>query len=258
MHSDDDHDSAQELPHFVAKWYAHEHEMQWAEVFCPPPQKKLFCVYGAFQNEIRHTLFELSDARVTEVKTAWWAEECQRISNAKPRHPLAKVLQDYSADYLALAAAMLRLNTYVRAANTDDAIDALMPLASAMQHIEARLFDTKANDAAAKALAVSWLLKRLPMGLAMEDQARIPMHLLARHGVNAAALMNIDAHHALLKDWAQELKHALPAKIPSSNLMAKARLHFDHARLANLIAGKGFVRANAFTLLWRAWKAARS
>jgi hypothetical protein len=259
MHIEDDHDSAQELPHFVAKWYAHEHEMQWAEVFCPPSQKKLFCVYGAFQNEIRHTLFELSDARVTEIKTAWWAEECQRISNAKPRHPLAKVLRDYSADYLALAAAMLRLSTAAsRAANTDEAIHALMPLASAMQNIEASLFDTKPNDAAAKALAISWLLKRLPAGLAMEDQARIPMHLLARHSLNAAALLNMDIHHPLLKDWALELKQALPAKLPGSHLMTKARLHFDHARLANLAGGKGLVRANAFAHLWRAWKAARS
>jgi hypothetical protein len=255
----DHQDSAQELHHFVAKWYAQEHEMQWAEVFCPEAQKKLFCVWGAFQNEIRHTLFELSDARVTEVKTAWWAEECQRIANQQPRHPLSSALQDYSADYLALATAMLRFNSNAnRAANTDEAIQALMPLAIAMQDIEACLFDVKASQAAAKALAVSWLLKRLPLGLRMEDQARIPMHLFARHAVNAAALTDMATDHPLLKDWAQELQQVLPSQLHDSHLISKARLHFDRVRLTRLKSGKGFTMSNAVMHLWRAWKAARS
>lgn len=44
------------LQHFVAKWYAREPEMQFAEVFVPASEKLLFHVWGALLHELKHTL----------------------------------------------------------------------------------------------------------------------------------------------------------------------------------------------------------
>jgi hypothetical protein len=256
---DDKQTNTEELQHFVAKWYAREPEMQWAEVFCPAPQKGIFHVWGAFQNEIRHTLFELSDAHVTEVKSAWWADECQRMAHRQARHPVSQVLQAYDADWLSLASSMLELNANtMRATNAVAAIEQLLPLSSSLHGIEAVLFVNTVDQAVAKSIATSLLLQRLPHGLATEDQARIPMHLMARYGVNGSDLAKLSPDHALLKDWAQELRTQLPLSFVDAPVFRKARLRFDHARLLKLAAGNGFSMPHAVSHLWQAWRAARS
>jgi hypothetical protein len=256
---DDKQTNVEELQHFVAKWYAREPEMQWAEVFCPASQKSIFHVWGAFQNEIRHTLFELSDAHVTEVKSAWWADECQRMVHRQGRHPLSQVLQAYDADWLSLASSMLELNANtMRATNADAAIEQLMPISSSLQRIEAVLFVNGVDQAVAKSIATSLLLQRIPHGLAMEDQARIPMHLVARHGVNGSDLAKLSLEHALLKDWAQELQAQLPLSFVDAPVFRKVRLRFDHARLVKLASGNGSSPPYAVSYLWHAWRAARS
>lgn len=249
-------DSQQEgLQHFVSKWYAREPEMQFAEVFVPASGKPMFHVWGALLHELKHTLFELSDARVTEVKTAWWADEFLRLSNGQPRHPITQALLDIPAPWLSLSKSLFSVieTASSRASNTGQAIANLLPFANAVIEIEDQVFDCRIATSE-QLFAVHCLLQRLPEGLVAEDQARIPMHLMARHSVNAAQLANI-GQNGLLQDWATELSSVLGEK-PAGSLFRRARTRFDQARLANMMAAKALVKVPAPKLLWHAWRAA--
>ena len=249
-------DSQQEgLQHFIAKWYAREPEMQFAEVFVPRSDKLLFHVWGALLHELKQTLFELSDARVTEVKTAWWADEFQRLSIGQPRHPITQALADIPAPWLSLSNSLCSVveSAPIRASSTAQALANLMPFANAVIEIEDMVFDCKIATAE-KIFAVHCLLHRLPHGLSAEDQARIPMHLMARHSINTAQLAEV-GQNGLLQDWATELNSVLGEKAAGS-LFRRARTRFDQMQLANLIAAKGRKKAPAPQLLWWAWRAA--
>jgi len=249
-------DSQQEgIQHFVSKWYAREPEMQFAEVFVPASEKALFHIWGALLHELKHTLFALSDSHVTEIKTAWWADEFQRLANRQPRHPVTQALNDIEAPWALLASRLFGVieTTSTRASNTEQAIDLLLPFANALLEIEDKIFNAKVSTAK-EIVAVHCLLQRLPQGLSSEDQARIPMHLMARHTVSAAQLANI-GNSGLLQDWAIELHAQLQHKVAGS-LFRAARMRFDEAQLVNVMAGKGFIKASAPKYLWRAWRAA--
>ncbi|MEO8002693.1 MAG: hypothetical protein ABI644_12535 [Arenimonas sp.] len=243
------------LQHFISKWYAREPEMQFAEVFVPASDKLLFHVWGALLHELKHTLFELSESHITEIKTAWWADEFRRLSMGQPRHPLTQALPDVSLPWSSLAAGMLSLieTSRTRASNTEQAIANLLPFAGALTDIEDSLFHAKI--ASSKELfAMHCLLHRLPNGLSTEGRAGIPMHLMARYSVNTAQLP-ILAQNSLLRDWAAELNSALQVKI-AGTLFRSARARFDQAILKQLLAGKGFLTTSAPLNLWRAWRAA--
>jgi hypothetical protein len=245
------------LAAFVGKWLAREPEMAIAEAFCPPERKPPYRAWGGLLHELREAAFELSDARVTEVKTAWWAEELIGVGQGRHRHPLTEVLVDRVAPWSDLGRSLLELpDAGCRYGNTAEAIDSLMPIARSTIAVESALFATTANDDSARALVVHWLLQRLPHGLASEDQARIPMHLFARHGLSAAQVI-AGQGEALLQDWAAELQGQLPAALAGASVFRRGRTRFDRARLQRLADGRGFAEPPALATLWRAWRAAR-
>ena len=260
---------------FVSKWQQREPEMQFAEVFCPVSDKAQFRAWGALLHELRETLFELSDARVSGVKTGWWAEELIGVGQGRQRHPLTAILLGIDAHgrasvaggtmpgatdapWSALGRALLdhEANEH-RAADTGQAVALLLPTAAAVLAVEAAIFRAQASNDAVRSLAVHWLLQRLPRGLASEDLARIPMHLFARHGLTAAQLATGQAD-ALLRDWGRELALAMPTRVPGAAFIRRSRHRFDQVRLARLASGKGFAEPAVPLTLWRAWRAARS
>lgn len=243
--------------HFVAKWLQREPEMAFAEIFCPAADKPAFRAWGALLHELRESLFELSDPGVARIKTAWWAEEMIGLGQGRQRHPLGAELLGRDAPWSQLGRALLAFDTDpMRAADTDEAVAALVPLAGAVLQVECRLFPARESAEASRSLSIHWLLQRLPEGLASADQARIPMHLLARHGITAAALPTAQAQ-ALLRDWADELLSALPPVLPGAALVRRSRAGFDRARLRTLASGKPFGPPPPPSTLWRAWRAAR-
>src|SRR4249919_456739 len=250
------------IVHYVGKWQSREPEMRVLQVFCAPSQQTRFCAWGALLHELREALFELSDARVTAVKSGWWAEELLGLAQGRHRHPLTEALVGSDAPCSGLGRALLlQTGDDARHADTAEAIAALLPLARSVLAVESALFETalfkaRSSDAAARGLAIHWLLQRLPQGLASEDRARIPMHLFARHGLTAEQLA-AGQGEPLLRDWTGELLRALPASTSDASLLRRGRLRFDHARLARLSDGKGFGESPALATLWRAWCAAR-
>lgn len=244
------------LQPFVAKWQAREPEMAVAEVFCPVPLRPRFQAWGVLLHELREALFELSDPRVTGIKTGWWAEEMMGLEQGRSRHPVTEGFASMRGPWSALGRSLLDATALeVRPASTAEAIESLQPLALSIVSVEAVVFGAPAGDSAARALVVHWLLSRLPAGLEMQDQGRIPMHLFARHGVSPGqSLGGQDA--ALLHDWAGDLLDALPT-IQDGALFRRARTTFDRARLSRLSRGKGYAPPLPLATLWRAWRAAR-
>jgi hypothetical protein len=258
--------------HFVEKWYRREPEMRIAAAFCaradaPPVQagelaaRRRFEGWGALLHELREALFELPDPGVAAAKRGWWAEELQLIGQVRPRHPLGEALASFDevrrAPWTGLSLALVGAGGEARAADTAQALSALRPLSQATLAVEDSLFGAQGAARAADALAGHWLLQRLPRGLGEDDAARLPMHLLARHGLSAASLPS--APDALLRDWARELLAVVPEHSGGA-FLRRARTRFDRARLHRLQArgGQGgFNDPGASGTLWRAWRAAR-
>lgn len=243
--------------HFVGKWLQREPEMAFAEIFCPVADKPVFRAWGALLHELRESLFELSDPGVARIKTGWWAEEMIGLGQGRQRHPLGAALLGREAPWSQLGRALLDFERdSMRAADTEESVTALVPLADAVLQVECRLFPARESAEASRSLAVHWLLQRLPEGLASQDQARIPMHLFARHGITAAALPTAQAG-ALLRDWASELLSVSPPALPGAALVRRSRTGFDRARLRRLASGKPFGPPSPPSILWLAWRAAR-
>jgi phytoene/squalene synthetase len=247
--------AAEGADHFVAKWHRREPEMALAEVFCPVPLRPRFRAWGAMLHELREAAFELSDARVTAVKSQWWADELLRLAQGQGRHPISADLPFPELPWPRLARGLIEQSLAdTRPADTGAAIARMRPLAEALAELEAGLFDAAA--APDQAIAIHLLLQRLPLGLASDDQAGIPMNLLARHGTTAGQVAAGEGE-PLLRDWAGELLSALPPLPAGAPLFRRLRLRFDRARLQRLAAGKGFDPPPAPASLWRAWGIAR-
>jgi hypothetical protein len=157
--------------------------------------------------------------------------------------------------WTALARALMEQAQFdARPADIAQALEQVRGLAQALAEVEAGVFETTPTPTAAQAIAVHLLLQRLPAGLAAEDQARLPLNLLARHGLTAAEV-GAGQGDALLRDWTRELATALPTS--EGPLFRLLRTTFDRVRLARLAAGKGFAPAAAPLTVWRAWRVAR-
>lgn len=245
------------IAQFVAKWHRREPEMAQAEVFCAPALRPRYRAWGALVHELREACFELSDPRVAQVKGQWWAEELAGLSAGRGRHPVTSPLAGTAADWTGLAQALL--DTALddsRPGDAGQAITRLQPLAAALARVEAAVFEAPHAPEVADAVAVHLLLQRLPDGLVADDQALLPMNLLARHGLTAAQVAAGEGE-PLLRDWAAELLAALPAP-RQPVLYRRLRTGFDRARLARLAAGRGFEPPGPFATLLRAWRLARA
>lgn len=253
-----DAEPQQALAHFVDKWWQREPEMQFAEVFCPEAGKPRFRAWGGLLHEFREAMFELSDPRVTGVKSAWWADEMIGLDQGRQRHPLTSVMVGVAAPWPGLARALIERDPgELRAEDTGQAVALLLPTANAVLAVESAVFGARESADASRSLAVHWLLQRLRQGLAAADRARIPMHLFARHGIGAAQ-PDPGSEQALLRDWGRELAAAMPASVPGAALLRRSRHRFDQAILERLAAGRGLAEPAPALTLWRAWRAART
>jgi len=244
------------IAHFVAKWHRREPEMALAEVFCPPDQRPRFRAWGALVHELREAAFELSDARVTAVKCQWWAEELANLPQGRGRHPISANIAAPALPWTRLARGLIEQSQVdERPGDGRDALAHMQPLALALAEVEAGLFGAPLPGDTA-AMAVHLLLQRLPQGLAAEDQARLPLNLLARHG-RTVAQVGAGEGEAVLRDWARELLAALPPAPASAPLFRRLRTGFDRVRLARLAAGRGFAPPAAPLAVWRGWRIAR-
>ena len=243
---------------FIDKWRAREPEMVYAEVFCPRHLHARFVLWGALLFELRAAAFELSDARLIEAKCAWWADELLHCAQGAPRHPLTKALATPELPWNGLARGMLDVAhaDVARPADRAAALAAVMPLAESIGRVEAVLFNASMSNDASTAVAIHLLGERLRIGLAAADAGRVPLTLLARHGVTAASLSQLQGVPAV-SDWAAELVATLPSNLAGIALYRRTRTGFDTWFLRELAANPARRAMPSLRALWLAWRAAR-
>ena len=235
--------------------------MAFAEVFCPRPQRPRFAIWGALASQWRQAAFELSDARPTQIKCAWWAEEADCAARAAPRHPLTIALAMPALPWADLAHAMLVIadTDAARPVDGDAALASVAPLADAIATMESALFGVPVGAGASRSVAVNLLGSRLRLGLEGAEGGRLPLSLLARHGLTSADLDAVKGEPAR-RDWARALATAgFDASRPDASGAAcfyrRARSAFDQALLQGYANGRR--RLPPLRALFLAWRAAR-
>lgn len=244
-----------------AKAEAREPLLRAAVGFVPEDSRQVFRAWTALLAELRECAFELSDPRVTALKAGWWAEELDGAARGAARHPLTRVLVRAGGPWSGIAAPLQALATDADPeADLAATLAALRPLAEPLVAMERHLFGGDgAAEAQGRALALHWLRERLRHGLDAVDRARVPLALYARHGLRREQLPT-PAAAALRRDWASQLRDALPAS-PSGRWPYPRLLTLDADRraLAALAAGgRPAERGTGVPALWRAWRLARN
>jgi len=254
-----------------------EPEMVFAEPFCPPSLRTRFRIWGALLLELREAAFELSDARVIEAKSAWWAEELARSAQHAARHPLTQALVREATVHsphaqVELPWAQLGNGLLVSAASeprpvdSNAAIAGMRPLAEGILGFEAALFGCPASNAshapvagadALNAAVAHLLCERLRVGLHGEDGGRIPLALLARHRLTALQLAG-PSGVATTADWARELLTLAPMRLTGATLYRRTRSAFDRRALQRIARHRPPTPPHPLIALWTAWGAARA
>jgi hypothetical protein len=232
-------------------------------VFCVRVQRVRFALWGALLFELREAAFELSDARPTEVKCAWWADEALRCAQDAPRHPLTQALAAAGLPWNAIARGMIAMAQAdgSRPANRDAAMAVVAPLADGIATVESGLFDGRQADTAdakdaSRAVAVHLLGERLRTGIAAADGGRVPLSLLARHAITGSMLSQPQGAPAV-RDWAADLAEALPGHLGGSPLFRRTRAAFDGWFLRERAAGHDRPAVPPLRALRLAWRSAR-
>lgn len=230
--------------------------------FVPAESRAVFRAWVGLLGEVRECAFELSDPRVTVVKAGWWAEELDGVARGAARHPLTRVLVRHGGPWRGLGDALLAVSSDdAPRADREAAIAALRPLADPLAAIEAHLFGARVDvEAQGRALAIHWLRTRLERGLDAGDRARVPLSQFARHGLRRDQLATAAAD-ALRRDWANDLRAALPAGSTAGWAYLRIlELTADRRRLQAMGEGRSASRgrAAAFVDVWQAWRLARN
>ncbi len=245
-----------------AKAEAREPIHRAAAGFVPVESRVVFMAWVALLEELRECVFELSDPRVTAVKSGWWAEELDGVARGAARHPLTRALVRSGGPWDGVGDALIPVaSDDAPAADLEGAIAALRPLAAALVGVEAHLFGAAPGiDAQARCLAVHWLRLRLERGLEASDRGRVPLVLFARHGLRRDQLAGTEGD-ALRRDWAMQLHDALPVAATAGWAYSRLiGLQADRRALRCAAEGRSLSRGitTGFLDVWRAWHCARN
>ena len=247
-------ETANSIDSYRLKWQAFWPEQAILDVFIPVQQKPKCHAWLGLLFELQSCAFAIEHDAVREQKALWWAQELNAINHKAVRHPLSQALQEFPADYAALADAFLSVanQTPIRSSNTQALLELLQPMSLAISKIENQFFNgnMNLNNECAQAVSVQLLLMRLPHGLQEFDQAMIPMHLLARH----QALHEAQQSPALLNDWLDELMSTLRDS-DANNGLREAQNAYCRLRIQQLRNnGKPKIQLGH---LWNSWRAVR-
>ena len=227
-----------------AKAEAREPIHRAAAGFVPMESRIVFMAWVALLEELRECVFELSDPRVTAVKSGWWAEELDGVARGAARHPLTRVLVRSGGPWAGIGNALLAVaSDDAPSADLDGAVAALSTIDHALIRIH-----------------VNAELGELERGLEASDRGRVPLMLFARHGLRRDQLAGTEAD-ALRRDWAMQLHDALPAASPQGWAYPRLiGLHTDRRALRCAVEGRGASRGitTGFLEVWQAWRCARN
>ncbi len=227
--------------------------------FLPADSRPAHMAWAALLNELRESVFECSDSRITDLKVGWWADELDGLARGAARHPVSRSLLRYRLPFALVAESLRRvIDESDPAPDTEAAIAKLTPLARSLIEAEHALFAVEGcRNTAARSLVVHWLRHRLAQGLETADRARIPLVLFARHRLRREQLASSEAV-ALRRDWAENLLATLPADDPGWAYARRLLRAADRHALARAVRGQSPQALAGFAAVWRAWRQARN
>ncbi|PZP63073.1 MAG: phytoene/squalene synthase family protein [Pseudoxanthomonas spadix] len=217
------------LDSFLDKWRARWPEWPLVQAFVPAAQRPLAEAWFALLQELFDAMNIAGDPLPADAKLAWWGEELRDWSRRRSRHPLGRVLEPVQAPWEVLADALPGL-TLMRSLpeSPDAALPLVMPLAGAIQRVEAALFPGARAPAPLEPLAVQLLFLRW-----ME----VPPHA-----------DTFGWRDALLARWPARVGGPRPRRLIAALLRLRlAGLHAD---------AQGSTPARPARLVWTAWRAA--
>ena len=240
------------LAGFTDKWRARWPEWRVAEVFVPAPQRAIAVAWFALRQELADAAWSGADPRPGEAKLGWWVEELHGWSQGRRRHPLGAVLQSRAVPWSLLATCVpALLVARERAADVDEAIEALEPYAEGIAGTAATLFGGN-SPAPARSTVIGLLAEQLQV----LGEGAVPLQVLAQANATGATGSNDAAMRAwareLLQRWPPPHAGARPGRIHAALL--RERLH----RFAGGNASSPTQALSRWTALWTAWCAARS
>jgi phytoene synthase len=203
---------------FRAKWLADEPEARLATLFHPALREPRAEALHVLRHELSDAAFVVRDADVAQAKLGWWLGETDALAAGRPQHPITRRLAACAAalDAGAFARVVAGAGAVARIESPEH-VDALLSTVRRMSDAWGRLAgaqDDAALDAARAAAVVAGALARWPRFAAVE-RARVPLELLARHGVNRAELLE-PAHGRAAQSLLRELLGALDARLAAA------------------------------------------
>lgn len=226
--------------------------------FLPESAQPPFLAWVGLLGECEAALFESSEPRVRSLRCAWWAEELAALAASAPRHPFGQRLISPHLPWTGLAQALARaIEDDAVAADAAAAATALQPLAMAVARIDAALAGTPAPDErAAGRFLRHWQVLALGEGelRPAAGRAGIPLVLWARHGRRPVAGA---AAPEVLRDWAGQLREAIPPNRPGETLLLRLLAEDDRRRLQALAAGRRPVALAAWRRPFAFWRCTR-
>lgn len=178
-------------------------------LFLPAPQRQAMTALYAYCREVDDVVDEVRDPQVAQVKLAWWRDELARIVAGAPQHPVGHALQvpiqRYQLDGGQLAEVLDGMAMDLHPVLYPD-LPALLAychrVAGVVGQLSARIFGFR-NPATldyAHALGIAFQLTNILRDVG-EDARRgrvyLPGDLMARHGLTAAAVVQLQDTPAL-------------------------------------------------------------
>jgi 15-cis-phytoene synthase len=261
---------------FEKKWMAAHPESAYVALFLPPKVRARASAFGALIHELEQSAFHVREPTVAAAKLAWWRQELGAAANGQARHPLARELFSRLPErrvdpalWPALAEGALSVIDTPAPSSLADSLRDLAPFYGAAAATESALFlPPGANTEADGTL---WTISHLLEELAMDAQGsvRLPLDLLARHGLARADFANPRPARA---EFGRDYLDALLAQMRDCLAASSARTLTRRVRtrldLALVTAGRrapdplvhiaAHARPGGLRSLWTAWIEARA
>ncbi len=174
---------------WVEQWMAARPEMRLVELYCRPARTPRARALGVLEHLLREVAFGIREPAIARSKLAWWVDELVASARGAARHPVARELAA-AVDAPGIGALARAVSDLVDACGVDSTPDVASLVARYAGAAAGFASAHGAAEGAGSSLAACWLADELRefRRFAEPVHARVPLALLARHGITRDAL----------------------------------------------------------------------
>lgn len=174
---------------WVEQWLDARPEMRLVELYCRPARTPRARALGVLEHLLREAAFGMREPAIARSKLGWWVDELVASARGGARHPVARELAAV-VDAPGIGALARAVSDLVDACGVDSTPDVASLVARYAGAAAGFASAHGATEGAGPALAACWLvdeLREFPR-FAEPMHVRVPLALLARHGITRDAL----------------------------------------------------------------------